>query len=107
MSGGWTLPHRTPSPSRFTHETDGRRSGSTALTTAIEKALAGGKSHLMPCFLSDGTAEPPLGGKAEEPEDWRAEALAERRADQVPSAPPGAVPMAEAVGLRRLRPAAG
>ena len=31
----WTIPHRTSSHSRFVNEADARRSGSTALTTAI------------------------------------------------------------------------
>jgi integrase len=34
----WTIPHRTSSRSRFANEADTRRSGSTALTTAIERA---------------------------------------------------------------------
>jgi len=71
-----------------------------------ERARAGGKHHLMPCFLSDGTEKTPAGWQSEGTEDRRAEAFAEFWADNVPSAPPVAVPMAEAVVLRALRSAA-
>ena len=36
----WTIPHRTSSHSRFVNEADARRSGSTALTTAIEEVFS-------------------------------------------------------------------
>ena len=52
-----------------------------------EKARAGGKCRLMPCFLSDGTEETPAGWQSEGNEVRRAEALAEFWGNKVPSAP--------------------
>src|SRR5215218_10214538 len=55
MLGGWTIPHRTPQRSRSTHEADGRSSGSTALTTAID-ALRGVGCDLELIFISNTTS---------------------------------------------------